>query len=90
MTFRELSTAVLDQAEERASTPFDRARVEQRALVAGAPRARQDTARLAWQLLADLETGHAVPAALAGALATRLATRAASTPDTLAPLSDWF
>ena len=90
VTFRELSTAVLDQAEGRASTRFDRALVEQRALLAGAPRARQETARLAWQLLADLETGHAVPAALAGALATRLANRADSTPDTLAPLSDWF
>ena len=89
VTFRELSAAVLDKAEERATTPFDRARVEHRVLVAGAPQARQ-TARLAWQLLADLETGHAVPAALAGALAARLASRADSAPDTLAPLSDWF
>lgn len=89
-TFRELSDAVLDQAEQRASTRFDRARVESRALAAGAPRAPRPTARLAWQLLADLESGHQVPAALAGALATRLATRADSAPDTLAPLSDWF
>ena len=89
-TFRELSDAVLDQAEVRASTPFDRAHVANRALAAGAPKAQRATARLAWQLLADLESGHAVPAAVAGALATRLANRAEPAPDTLAPLSDWF
>lgn len=90
MTFRELSATVLAQAEARARTPFDRARVEERALTAGVPQARQETARLAWQLLADLETGHPVPAALAGALAARLAIQAEAMPDTLAPLSDWF
>ncbi len=89
-TFRELSDEVLDRAQSRATTPFDRERVDLRALQLGAPRAVGATARLGWRLLADLESGHDVPPVLAGVLADRLAGRAVATPDTLAPLSDWF
>jgi hypothetical protein len=89
-TFRELSDEVLDRAQSRATTPFDRERVDLRALQLGAPRSVGATARLGWRLLADLESGHDVPPVLAGALANRLAGRAVATPDTFAPLSDWF
>ncbi len=89
-TFRELSDEVLDRAQVRATTPFDRERVNRRALQLGAPRSTGATARLGWRLLAELESGHDVPPVLAGALAARLAGDAVPTPDTLAPLSDWF
>jgi len=89
-TFRELSDEVLDRAQTRASTPFDRSRVERRGVELGAPRAAGTTARLGWRLLAELESGHDIPPVLAGALAARLAGGAAAAPDTLAPLSDWF
>lgn len=89
-TFRELSDDVLDRAASRATTRFDRERVERRARALGAPRSADAAARFGWRLLAELESGHDVPPVLAGALSARLAGTAVAAPDTLTPLSDWF
>ncbi len=89
-TFRTLTDAVLDLAETRATRPFDRGRIEAKALAVGALRDSRETVRLAHHLLADLHTGRILPPALAGALARELAEASASLPDSLPPLADWF
>jgi hypothetical protein len=88
-TFRELSDAVLDLAASRATTPFDRERIEARAHTLGAPRDSHATARLGRQLLSELHSGRELPPMLAGALAAELGVRTA-VPDTVPPLVDWL
>ena len=89
-TFRALTDAVLDQAEDRATRPFDRRRVEARAVAAGAQRDSRQTARLAHHLLEDLYSGRSLPPGLAAALARQLGGAATSLPDSLPAMADWF
>ncbi len=89
-SFRELTDAVLDHAERRALRPFDRQRVEAKALAVGASRDTRTTARLAHLLLEDLHLGRSLPPLLAAALAHRLADTDTPMPDSLPPLADWI
>jgi hypothetical protein len=88
-TFRALTDAVLDQAEGRATRPFDRRHVEVKAVAAGAQRDSRQTARLAHHLLEDLHSGRSLPPALAAALARELGD-ATPLPDSLPAMADWF
>jgi hypothetical protein len=71
-TFRELTGAVLDVAEARATTSFDRAAVHDRAVALGAPTARPEANELARRLLIAIRLGGRVAPALAGALRDEL------------------
>lgn len=89
-TFRELTDAVLDAAESRATRPFDRRAVEAKALAAGAQRDPRESARRAHRLLEELRTGRALPPALAGALAHELRETLGTVPDSLPPVAEWL
>ena len=89
-SFRELTDVVLDHAERRALRPFDRQRVEAKALAIGALRDSRGTVRLAHSLLEDLHLGRSLPPVLAEALALRLAGAGMPLPDSLPALADWI
>ncbi len=89
-TFRAVNDTVLLQAERRAERPFDRRKVEAKALAVGASRDTRETVRLAHSLLEDLHLGRSLPPLLAAALAHRLADTHTPMPDSLPPLADWI
>lgn len=90
-TFRVLSDDVLDHAESRATTPFHRAAIADRAAHLGVPRQERSAAQAGWELLARLGSPGRLPPALAAALASRLGSVAVDAlPDSLPPLLDWI
>ncbi len=89
-TFRAVNDTVLDLAERRAERPFDRRKVEAKALAVGASRDTREAVRLAHSLLEDLHLGRSLPPVLAAALARRLAGTGTPLPDSLPPLDDWI
>lgn len=90
-TFHALSDDVLDHAESRATTRFDRAHIVAKAAAVDVPAEERSTAQVGWDLLVRLGGAHQLPPALAAALAARLTSSPdAAMPDTLPPLLDWL
>lgn len=89
-TFRVLSDAVLDHAESRAETRFDRQRLTRRAMERGIPRASDDAATLALRLLAAIERHGPLPEAYAASLRNALTPGGTPMSDTLGPAGEWI
>ncbi len=90
-TFRRLTDEVLDHAESRARTRFDRDTVRRRAEARGVPVDPPNTVLAARRILEDLIHDRPLPAGLIGALRQELDRHAAiDLPDTFAPATEWL
>jgi len=88
--FRVLSEQVLDLAQARARTPFDRAKVAARAEHLGVPAGGETAAGDARRLLAGMRRGDRPPRALAEALRAELSGSRPRVPDSIPPVLDWL
>jgi len=89
-TFRVLTDAVLDHAESRAETRFDRERVIQIAIDRDIPRAPDDPAALSLRLVAAMERHGPLPEAFADVLRDALSPGSVTMSDTLNPAREWI
>ena len=90
-TFRRLSDEVLDHAESRARTRFDRRAIRQRAETRGVPQHVADPARRARRLLEDIVQDRPVPSRLIEAIRAQIDLIPRSdAPDTLPPATGWL
>ncbi len=89
-TFRILTDDVLDHAESRALTRFDRDAIVRLAGERGVPRVHDDAAALALRLLAAIERHGPLPEAYADTVRSALTPGAAPGSDTLAPAGEWI
>ncbi len=90
-TFRLLSDEVLDHAESRALTPFDRATIRERAEARGVPFQATDTARVARLLLEELVGDRPVPVTLLEAIRGEISRLTPTVlPDALTSAGEWL
>jgi hypothetical protein len=89
-TFRVLSEEVLEHAAGRARRPFDRDRIEARALTLLVPRAGTSATRAARELLGALRRGSAPAPSLVGRLRAELPHSPPHIPDSVEPALEWI
>lgn len=90
-TFRRLTDEVLDHAESRALTRFDRDAVRQRAEARRVPVDPPNTVLAVRRILEDLIHDRPLPAGLVGALRQELDRHGpVDLPDTFAPATEWL